>query len=141
VKMPPRVLAGILLWAGLCGASVAAERAAAGIDCAQASGGYERDMCDSDRLDDADRALNAVYAQARGELKAQATDGSCSRCAAAEQQLVKAQRIWITLRDADCEAVYAFNADGTSRNPAKMQCLITQTRDRTRQLREFYELL
>ena len=49
--------------------------------------------------------------------------------------------IWITLRDADCEAVYAFNADGTSRNPAKMQCLITQTRDRTRQLREFYELL
>ena len=94
-----------------------------------------------DRLDDADSALNAVYVQARDELKAQAADGSCSRCAAAEQQLVKAQRIWITLRDADCEAVYAFNADGTSRNPAKMQCLITQTRDRTRQLREFYELL
>ena len=96
-------------------------------------------MCDSDRLDDADSALNAVYAQARGELKAQATDGSCSAARPAQQ--VKAQRIWITLRDADCEAVYAFNADGTSRNPAKMQCLITQTRDRTRQLREFYELL
>ncbi len=79
--MLPRVLACIALWAGVCGASIAAERAAAGIDCAQATGGYERDMCDSDRLDDADSALNAVYVQARGELKAQAADGSCSPAA------------------------------------------------------------
>ncbi|WP_339327258.1 hypothetical protein [Stenotrophomonas maltophilia] len=81
MKMLPRVLACIALWAGVCGASIAAERAAAGIDCAQATGGYERDMCDSDRLDDADSALNAVYVQARGELKAQAADGSCSPAA------------------------------------------------------------
>ncbi|HDS1039243.1 TPA: DUF1311 domain-containing protein [Stenotrophomonas maltophilia] len=141
MSMLMRILAGIMLCGGLCGAGTAAESASQGIDCAQASGGYERDMCDSDRLDDADNELNAVYAQARSELKAQAADGSCSRCVSAEQQLVKAQRIWITLRDADCEAVYAFNADGTSRNPAKMQCLITQTRDRTRQLRAFYELI
>ena len=141
MTMLPRVLASLALWASLCGVAQAGDRSAEGIDCAQATGGYERDMCDSDRLDDADHELNAVYAQARDELNAQAADGSCSRCAAAGQQLVKAQRIWITLRDTDCEAVYAFNADGTSRNPAKMQCLITQTRDRTRQLRAFYELL
>lgn len=61
-------------------------------------------------------------------------------CADAAQQLIVAQRAWITLRDQDCDAVYAFNADGTSRNGAKMHCLTTHAQDRTRQLRDFYEL-
>ena len=51
-----------------------------------------------------------------------------------------AQRAWITLRDQDCAAVYAFNADGTSRNGARSHCLTIHAQDRTRQLRDFYEL-
>ncbi|MMZ71618.1 hypothetical protein D1872_351000 [compost metagenome] len=52
-----------------------------------------------------------------------------------------AQRAWMQLRDHDCQAVYALNSDGTARNGAQMRCLITLARDRTRQLRDFYELL
>jgi uncharacterized protein YecT (DUF1311 family) len=89
----------------------------------------------------ADVELNAVYAQARRQLRTPANGGGCSYCGDAEQQLVLAQRAWIQLRDHDCNAVYALNSDGTARNGAQMRCLITLARDRTRQLREFYELL
>ena len=45
------------------------------------------------------------------------------------------------MRYHDCDAVYAHNSDSTSRNGAQMHCLTTLARDRTRQLRDFYEFL
>ncbi|WP_312917586.1 lysozyme inhibitor LprI family protein [Stenotrophomonas sp.] len=116
------------------------ERAAEGIDCAHVTSTMESDLCASDRASDADALLNTTYKQARRQLQQQTADGSCTHCGAAEQQLIEAQRAWIQLRDKDCDAVYAFNADGTSRNGAKMHCLTTHAQDRTRQLRDFYEL-
>lgn len=116
------------------------DRAAEGIDCANATSTMESDLCASDRAVEADAVLNTTYKQARRQLQQQAADGSCTHCDAAEQQLIEAQRAWIQLRDKDCDAVYAFHADGTSRNGAKMRCLTTHAQDRTRQLRDFYEL-
>ena len=137
----PRGLASVVLWGCLCGAALAADRSAEGIDCARPSGTMESDLCASDVAAEADTELNTVYAQARTQLRAQAAEGACSHCADAEKQLVLAQRAWIQLRDHDCDAVYAFNADGTSRNGAQMHCLTTHARDRIGQLRDFYELL
>ncbi|OFS93377.1 hypothetical protein HMPREF3113_10695 [Stenotrophomonas sp. HMSC10F06] len=137
----PRVLASVALWGCLFGAAIAADRSAEGIDCAQPSGTMESDLCASDVASEADTELNTVYAQARQQLRSQAAEGACTHCADAEKQLVLAQRAWMQLRDHDCDAVYAFNADGTSRNGAQMHCLTTLARDRTRQLRDFYELL
>ncbi|WP_411852357.1 lysozyme inhibitor LprI family protein [Stenotrophomonas sp. LGBM10] len=136
-----RVLATVLLWAGLCGVAIAADRSAEGIDCANPQGTMESDLCASDRTAEADAELNATYAQARQALHDQAASKACTHCDTAAAQLLAAQRAWITLRDQDCRAVYAFNADGTSRNGAEQHCLLTHTRDRTRQLRDFYELL
>lgn len=116
------------------------DRAAEGIDCAHVTSTMESDLCASDRATDADTVLNTTYKLARRQLQQQAADGSCTHCGAAEQQLIEAQRAWIQLRDKDCDAVYAFNADGTSRNGAQMHCLTTHAQDRTRQLRDFYEL-
>ena len=116
------------------------DRSAEGIDCANVTSTMESDLCASDRATEADTVLNTAYKQARRQLQQQAADGSCTHCAAAEQQLIEAQRAWIQLRDKDCDAVYAFHADGTSRNGAKMHCLTTHAQDRTRQLRDFYEL-
>ena len=137
----PRVLASVVLWGCLCGAALAADRSTEGIDCTRPSGTMESDLCASDVASQADTELNTVYAQARLQLRTQAADGACSHCADAEKQLVLAQRAWIQLRDHDCDAVYAFNADGTSRNGAQMHCLATHARDRIGQLRDFYELL
>jgi len=136
-----RVLASVVLWAGLCGAASAFDRKDEGIDCAHPTTTMESDLCASDVAAAADVELNTVYAQARRQLRTPANGGNCSYCGNAEQELVLAQRAWMQLRDHDCDAVYAFNADGTSRNGAQMHCLTTLARDRTRQLRDFYELL
>ena len=136
----PRVLASIVLWGCLCGAAIAADRSAEGIDCAQPSGTMESDLCASDVASAADTELNGVYAQARQQLRSQAAEGACTHCADAEKQLILAQRAWMQLRDHDCDAVYAFNADGTSRTGAQMRCLTTLANDRIAQLRTFYEL-
>ncbi|PZS89786.1 MULTISPECIES: lysozyme inhibitor LprI family protein [Stenotrophomonas] len=141
MKVLPHVLASILLWAGLCGAAAAFDRKDEGIDCAHPTTTMESDLCASDVAAAADAELNTVYALARKQLRTPAKGGSCSYCGDAEQQLVLAQRAWVQLRDHDCNAVYALNSDGTARNGAQMRCLITLARDRTRQLREFYELL
>ena len=139
--MLPRVLAGVVLWAGLCGAAIAFDRKDEGIDCSHPTTTMESDLCASDVAAAADTELNATYALARQQLRTPANGGTCSYCGEAEQQLVLAQRAWIQLRDHDCNAVYALNSDGTARNGAQMRCLTTLARDRTRQLREFYELL
>lgn len=141
MKVLPHVLASILLWAGLCGATAAFDRKDEGIDCAHPTTTMESDLCASDVAAAADAELNAVYALARKQLRTPAKGGSCNYCGDAEQQLVLAQRAWVQLRDHDCNAVYALNSDGTARNGAQMRCLTTLARDRTRQLREFYELL
>jgi len=137
----PRVLASVVLWAGICGAATAFDRKDEGIDCAHPTTTMESDLCASDVAAAADAELNTVYAQARQQLRTPDHGGSCSYCGEAEQQLVLAQRAWMQLRDHDCNAVYALNSDGTARNGAQMRCLTTLARDRTRQLREFYELL
>jgi len=142
VNTLPRLLTGMAV---VCLPLAAAhaqnlDRAAEGIDCAHVTSTMESDLCASDRAAEADAVLNTTYKLARRQLQQQAADGSCSHCGEAEQQLIAAQRAWIQLRDKDCDAVYAFNADGTSRNGAKMHCLTTHAQDRTRQLRDFYEL-
>jgi uncharacterized protein YecT (DUF1311 family) len=136
-----RALASVVLSAGLCAGAVASDREAEGIDCAHPTTTMESDLCASDVAAAADVELNAVYAQARKQLRTPAKGGSCSYCGNAEQELVLAQRAWMQLRDHDCNAVYALNSDGTARNGAQMRCLTTLTRDRIRQLRDFYELL
>ncbi|KMU66740.1 protein of unknown function DUF1311 [Stenotrophomonas maltophilia] len=141
MKMLPRVLAGVVAWAGIYGAAAAFDRKDEGIDCAHPGTTMESDLCASDVAAAADAELNTVYAQARRQLRTPARGGTCSYCGDAEQELVLAQRAWIQLRDHDCNAVYALNSDGTARNGAQMRCLTTLARDRTRQLREFYELL
>lgn len=136
-----RVVASVVLSAGLCASAAAFDRQDEGIDCAHPTTTMESDLCASDVAAAADVELNAVYLQARRQLRSPANGGGCSWCGNAEQQLVQAQRAWVQLRDHDCDAVYALNSDGTARNGAQMRCLITHARDRTRQLRDFYDLL
>ena len=136
-----RVLASVMLWGCLCSAATAFDRQDEGIDCANPTTTMESDLCASDVAAAADVELNAVYVLARRQLRNPADGGGCSWCGDAEQQLVQAQRAWVQLRDHDCDAVYALNSDGSARNGAQMRCLTTHARDRTRQLRDFYELL
>ncbi len=54
-------------------------------------------------------------------------------------KLLKAQRSWITFKDTDCRDVIAFEWwGGTGTSAAITQCLLTQTRLRTQNLRSRY---
>lgn len=135
----PHVLASVMLWGCLCSAAAAAENAH-GFDCDNPRYTDERNVCASEATIAADAELNRVYAQARSSLHEALAAMDCSGCEKAEQQLVAAQRAWIKLRDQDCAAAIAV-ISGSSRNYAEQHCLTTHARDRTRQLRDFYELL
>lgn len=55
----------------------------------------------------------------------------------AQTKLRAAQRIWITLRKADCEAVYEANIGGTIRGPAYGACMVQMTKDRYFWIKDF----
>ena len=110
--------------------------AAGGHDCV-APTGFERDLCASDDYERADTELDLAYRTAVRRLREHdPLDAACSRCGEAAEKLLAAQRAWTGFRDAECQAVYALNADGAERNLAQMECLSARTRERTRQLRE-----
>jgi uncharacterized protein YecT (DUF1311 family) len=75
-----------------------------------------------------DVILNANYKAAMAAL-----DGS------QQAALRKAQRAWIPSRDADCEALWEANKDGTIRGPIAASCRLTATANRALWLADFLE--
>jgi uncharacterized protein YecT (DUF1311 family) len=66
-----------------------------------------------------DRVLNEVWPISLAGLEPKA-----------KTKLRNAQRLWINLRKADCEAVYEANIGGTIRGPAYGACMVEATRTR-----------
>ncbi len=73
-----------------------------------------------------DIMLNEVWPQALADLTP-----------TAQTMLRAAQRIWITLRKADCDAVYQVNIGGTIRGPAYGACMVQMTKDRYFWIKDF----
>ena len=72
-----------------------------------------------------DADLNRVYQESLKKLKQAAF-------------LKKAQRAWLTYRDAECEADYKMSAGGTAAPLALTQCRVTLTQERTKTLKDTY---
>jgi uncharacterized protein YecT (DUF1311 family) len=75
----------------------------------------------------ADRELNRVYQESLKRLKPEQA-----------ASLKKAQRAWLTYRDAQCEANYKMFAGGTAAPLALTQCRVTLTQERTKTLKDTY---
>lgn len=73
--------------------------------------------------------LNALYADVRKRLE----DDE-------RKQLVAAQRLWISYRDANCAAERDLYGTGTGRGPAYLACLEAMTRERTKELHVTYRV-
>ena len=54
-------------------------------------------------------------------------------------KLRSAQKAWISLRDADCAAIYEANKEGTIRGPLYAFCMVEHTADRASWLKSFNE--
>ncbi|MDR6668525.1 lysozyme inhibitor LprI family protein [Rhizobium sp. 1399] len=105
------------------------------VDCDNAQTQSDMTSCAEARYEEADKALNAQYKQTRAAMVA--IDGDLEGdMKGAEQALLKAQRAWISYRDAQCEN-YGFQARGGTMEPMLVAgCLADLTDLRTKELKE-----
>ena len=89
---------------------------------------HSLNRCAEDEYRVADRGLNAQYKATRKVL--------ADFDAAAEKQLVLAQRAWIGFRDAHCETAAFANKGGSAEPLTRFGCLAELTTARTTQLQE-----
>lgn len=75
-----------------------------------------------------DTLLNETYKRVRSELRA--------RGGALPDQLLAAQRAWITYRDAECALDYARWGDGSIRTIVGANCMMLETAERALELRD-----
>ncbi len=91
-------------------------------------------ICAGLDLADADTALNAQYQVTRKALK-ERDAGVSTELKGGEEALVKAQRAWLSYRDAQCASV-GFQARGGSMEPMLVSsCEADLTRKRTAELK------
>jgi len=127
---------------GLIGGSfmllVAGATHAEDVDCENAQTQADMTSCAQARYEEADKGLNAQYKKTRAAMVAIDQDLDADM-KGAEQALLKAQRAWITYRDAQCEN-YGFQARGGTMEPMLVAgCLADLTDLRTKELKELSE--
>lgn len=127
---------------GLIGAAVMLFAAGAAhaedVDCENAQTQADMTSCAQARYEEADKGLNAQYKKTRGAMVAIDKDLDADK-KGAEQALLKAQRAWITYRDAQCEN-YGFQARGGTMEPMLVAgCLADLTDLRTKELKALAE--
>jgi len=108
------------------------------VDCENAQTQADMTSCAQARYEEADKGLNAQYKKTRAAMVAIDKDLDADT-KGAEQALLKAQRAWITYRDAQCEN-YGFQARGGTMEPMLVAgCLADLTDLRTKELKELSE--
>lgn len=114
---------------------VAAEPVAVTRDCAKAETQADMTLCAGQDLELADKALNAQYRLTRDAMRRRDGKAVADKAAGAEDALVKAQRAWVSYRDAQCLSV-GFQAQGGSIQPMLVaQCKADLSRSRTEVLK------
>lgn len=81
-----------------------------------------------------DKELNNLYTQVRDRVKSKFGDGS-----AAEKYLIKAQRAWITFRDATCRLENEGYSHGVPPQTENLACLSDVTKKRNLELNDYLE--
>lgn len=110
------------------------------IDCKNPVTQADMTACELARQQTADKALNAQYKVTRAALAALDKDLDADM-RGAEEALVKAQRAWVSFRDAECEAA-GFQARGGTMEPMLVAgCIAELTDARTKQLKELAETM
>lgn len=102
-------------------AAVAISHSASAARCDKVEREDQLEACLADEFLLADRELNATYSRLRGGLSLEG-----------KVLLTKAQRIWVSLRDADCEVDAESHKGGSGYQSVLIQCQIDKTQQRTK---------
>jgi uncharacterized protein YecT (DUF1311 family) len=102
-------------------------------------GGYEAQSCLSGEISQADGKLNEAYRRAQAVIAADPQTPTDQK-ATWQDNLTKAQRAWITFRDADClfELIGAEWHNGSGTTAAQQACVLDKTQRRTKELLDRY---
>lgn len=95
--------------------------------CKNAVSTKDMQDCMDNEWKKSDAELNRVYQQSLKKLKPEQA-----------ALLKKAQRVWLSYRDAQCDADYKMFAGGTAAPLALTQCRVTLTQERTKTLEGTY---
>jgi uncharacterized protein YecT (DUF1311 family) len=80
--------------------------------------------CLASELATFDKELNAAYAKLRGGMEKDTKD-----------MLTKAQKLWVSLRDADCDFEAESHKGGTGYQAVYLQCQINKTQQRIKEFK------
>ena len=83
----------------------------------------EVNRCAQQEFEAQDRVLNETYQKLLGQLNTEYQQGT-------RERLMKAQRLWIQFRDADCSAQESVYDGGTVHTAVLLQCLRDHTAQR-----------
>jgi uncharacterized protein YecT (DUF1311 family) len=108
------------------------------VDCKNAGTQMELTYCAEQDLNAADKALNTQYQATRKATKNWDAEADQQ---GADDALVRAQRAWVSYRDAQCES-FGYQAHGGSMEPQLIyECQADLTRKRTAELKALAESL
>ena len=99
-------------------------------NCSDPKSTVEFNYCAGEEYKAADAELNRVYKIVKNNMK-NSDKGAAAPYNQQEASLVKAQLLWIQLRDADCKVVRDMWSNGTGATAAYLWCLSAKTRERT----------
>lgn len=116
-------------------------RAEPDIDCGNAASTYEMNECAGRDYEKVDAELNRVYKAALAAIPEMAVDEPRFNAKSWEAALRASQRAWIAYRDAECDEHVPMSwSGGTGTTVAVISCKTGLTEERTKALREHYEI-
>jgi uncharacterized protein YecT (DUF1311 family) len=125
-----------LAFAALVSLTYTAPVSAQQTDCSNASSTVEINACEDKNYQAADAALNEAYEAALKYARSRQLEKPYD-AKSFEDALVKAERAWVSFRDADCKDVMAQKwSGGTGTTSAILACMTAKTLQRTKELKE-----
>ena len=112
----------------------------ADVDCSEGGNStVEMKYCAHLEYEAADAELNTVYKELMTEIRDSGIDENTVPAPGPQlrKKLIESEKIWITLRDANCEAEAATFWGGTGYGLIYTTCLTRETRQRTQFLEDF----
>lgn len=91
--------------------------------------------CAAQEYSRVDGILNTTYKKVLADLKASGKE--YPDALKARQELIKAQRLWVSFREADCNAIFTLHQSGTIRVLMYHSCMTSHSEQRIKELKEF----
>lgn len=119
-------------------APLSGDAAAKALDCAELTSNAEMTDCMKRRYESADQELNRVYQMAIDKIR-KSDHLTVKQRKEWEAAFRKAQRAWVTFKDADCGEMIGWEWHGGSGMAlTSLTCLFERTATRTEEIRSRY---